>query len=101
MDWTRYEVSYEFGYGYFVDPIGSDAPAPCNTQYVLAEDFDRVTAERDALQIRLNAVEDENDRLREALTKITCIEYMEFGDDWEELDEAIDIAREALGVTNG
>lgn len=27
-------------------------------------DFDRVTAERDALQLRLNAVEEENDRLR-------------------------------------
>jgi hypothetical protein len=26
--------------------------------------FDRVTAERDALQLRLNAVEEENDRLR-------------------------------------
>lgn len=30
----------------------------------LSEDFDRVTAERDALQQRLNAVEEENDRLR-------------------------------------
>ena len=32
--------------------------------------FDRVTAERDALQLRLNAVEEENDRLRSALRTI-------------------------------
>lgn len=31
--------------------------------------FDRVTAERDALQLRLNAVEEENDRLREGWYK--------------------------------
>lgn len=31
---------------------------------VMATEFDRVTAERDALQQRLNAVEEENDRLR-------------------------------------
>lgn len=37
---------------------------------VLAEDNDRVTAERDALQQRLNAVEEENDRLRSAAQKV-------------------------------
>ena len=36
-------------------------------QYVGAPDFDRILAERDALQQRLNAVEEENDRLRHAL----------------------------------
>ena len=35
-----------------------------DTQVVQAWDFDRILAERDALQQRLNAVEDENDRLR-------------------------------------
>lgn len=34
---------------------------------VPASDFDRVAAERDALQLRLNAVEEENDRLRQLL----------------------------------
>lgn len=32
-------------------------------RYVAEVDFDRVTTERDALQQRLNAVEEENDRL--------------------------------------
>lgn len=36
---------------------------------VPASDFDRVTAERDALQLRLNAVEEENDRLRKGWYK--------------------------------
>lgn len=35
-----------------------------STRYNLGEDFDRVLAERDALQLRLNDIEDENDRLR-------------------------------------
>lgn len=37
------------------------------SEYIHASDFDRVTAERDALQLRLNAVEEENDRLRQVL----------------------------------
>lgn len=41
-------------------------------QYVEAQDFDRVTDERDALQLRLNAVEEENDRLRTLLRSMTC-----------------------------
>lgn len=36
-------------------------------RYVAEAEFDRVLAERDALQQRLNAVEEENDRLRSAL----------------------------------
>lgn len=41
--------------------LGEEHPQGC---WVKASDFDRVTAERDALQQRLNAVEEENDRLR-------------------------------------
>lgn len=37
---------------------------PHGPEVVMAEHFDRVTAERDSLQLRLNAVEEENDRLR-------------------------------------
>lgn len=38
-----------------------------DAQYVGVKDFDRILAERDALQLRLNAVEEENDRLRALL----------------------------------
>lgn len=48
-----------------LDCLGSEpSQIRQSTQMVLGEDFDRVTAERDALQLRLNAVEEENDRLR-------------------------------------
>lgn len=46
--------------------------------------FDRVTAERDALQLRLNAVEEENDRLRSALKFYADKEHFYHGDDkWD------------------
>ena len=38
---------------------------PLGQKLILERDFDRVIAERDALQLRLNAVEEENDRLRQ------------------------------------
>lgn len=65
-------------------------------EMVLLSDFDRVTAERDALQLRLNAVEEENDRLRSALKEITEIEDELYGDDWEEIEKAREIAKSAL-----
>lgn len=63
---------------------------------VMASDFDRVTAERDALQLRLNAVEEENDRLMSALKQITEIEDELYGEDWEEIEKARGIATLAL-----
>lgn len=39
-------------------------------QYVLGETFDRMKAERDALQLRLNAADQQNDEMGAALTKI-------------------------------
>lgn len=56
---------------YMVDPTSGMCIIPRGHlegqeyEMVLVEDFDRVTAERDALQLRLNAVEEENDRLRQ------------------------------------
>jgi hypothetical protein len=53
---------------------------------VSAFDFDRVAAERDALQIRLNSVEEENDRLRQdciamrAVIDETGCSFEEIGD---------------------
>ena len=44
--------------------LGEEHPQGC---WIKADDFDRTLAERDALQQRLNAVEEENDRLRSAL----------------------------------
>lgn len=41
--------------------LGEEHPQGC---WIKAVDFDRVAAERNALQLRLNAVEEENDRLR-------------------------------------
>ena len=35
-------------------------------------------------------------RLTEALTKISKIEHQQFGSDWEEIDQACEIARAAL-----
>lgn len=55
---------------YMVDPASGMCIIPRGYvdgqeyEMVLLSDFDRVTAERDALQLRLNAVEEENDRLR-------------------------------------
>lgn len=43
----------------------SGANSDKSTHVVFASDFDRITAERDALQLRLNAVEEENDRMRQ------------------------------------
>lgn len=43
---------------------------------VLASDFDRILAERAALQLRLSAVEEENDRLRQLL--MASKEHVEF-----------------------
>lgn len=38
--------------------------------YVLASDFDRVAAERDALQVRLTAADEHNDRLISAINNV-------------------------------
>lgn len=40
---------------------------PLGEKLVLGSDFDRMQAERDALQLRLSEVEEENDRLRSAV----------------------------------
>lgn len=45
-------------------PIGTMMKENPEGSWVEAQDFDRILAERDALQQRLNAVEEENDRLR-------------------------------------
>lgn len=45
--------------------------------------FDRVTAERDALQLRLNAVEDENDRLRGHVLCLCAGANAEMHESWE------------------
>lgn len=50
--------------------------------WIKAEDFDRVTAERDALQQRLNAVEEENDRLKEE----NRVLQKQMGDLWKEIE---------------
>lgn len=57
MDVKRYGIS-GFGGGMIELDDGG---------FVDADDFDRILAERDALQSRLNLVEEENDRLRSAL----------------------------------
>lgn len=48
------------------------------TRYVISHDFDRVTAERNALQLRLNSVEEEDDRLRAAFIEYRGDELMKF-----------------------
>lgn len=53
-----------YGFG---SPSKHFGPAPSGN-YVKAEDFDRVTAERDALQQLLNARDEEVERLRACLT---------------------------------
>lgn len=64
MDVKRYEANY-------VPYEGLDLSGACAEMhgrfFVHMEDFDRVTAERDALQLRLNAVDEENDRFRTLL----------------------------------
>ena len=50
---------------------------------------------------RLAAVEAERDALLEALQKIAAIENKEWGTDWEEIDEARDIARTAITKSTG
>lgn len=40
---------------------------PAMTVYVLGDDFDRVTAERDALQTRLNETDQRNDEMAELM----------------------------------
>lgn len=51
-------------------PIGTMMKPNPDGNWISGEDFDRVTAERDALQLRLNAVDDENDRLRNGLKRL-------------------------------
>lgn len=93
MDVKRYEANY-------IPYEGLDLSGACAEMhgrfFVHMEDFDRVTAERNALQLRLNAVEDENDRLRSVLKEITEIEDELYGDDWEEIEKAREIAKSAL-----
>ena len=53
-------------------------------RYVAEVDFDRVTAERDALQQLLNARDEEVDRLRAALKFYADKEHFYLGDDnWD------------------
>lgn len=60
MDVKRF--GFDPSHGYFVQrPDG---------YYVMTADFDRVTAERDAIQLRLNAVEEENDRFRKRISEL-------------------------------
>ena len=57
----------------FIPGIEGVCKAVMKPWVVMAEDFDRVTAERDALQLRLNAIEEENDRLRSAAKEMLRI----------------------------
>lgn len=59
-------------------------------------EVERLKLERDALQLRLNAVEEENDGYRSALVDISQIEDELTGGDWDEIEEARSIARIAL-----
>ena len=50
---------------------------------------------------RLAAAEAQRDALLEALKKIAAIENRMFGSDWEEIDEAREIARAAIAAAEG
>lgn len=47
--------------------------------FVDSEDFDRILAERDALQSRLNSVEEKNDRLLEAARSLVIQVHATYG----------------------
>ena len=48
------------------------------------------------LHLDLENCREENKKLRSALERITAIEYKMWGDDWEEIGEAQEIAKAAL-----
>lgn len=59
--------------------LGKASPAllklyPAMTVYVLGDDFDRVTAERDALQRRLNAADQRIDELSQDTARLDALE---------------------------
>lgn len=68
----RYYVNLDHGTRY--SPVDG-----CDQAMNKAEDFDRVTAERDALQQRLTAADERADMLETALKKISvrCLAYIE------------------------
>lgn len=87
MDVKRYELR-------IVDRYAGDGSGEIETHanmresksgsYVKYGDFDRVTAERDALQLRLNAVEEENDRLKSELGQCEAMASMVAEREWAE-----------------
>jgi hypothetical protein len=60
-------------------PIGTMMKPNPEGNWVTSEDFDRVTAERDALQVLLTAADERADVLETALKKISarCVAYIE------------------------
>lgn len=54
--------------------LGYDMQPKPDGSFVLACDFDRVTAERDALQLRLNAADELNDSLRDRKNSIVVLQ---------------------------
>lgn len=68
----RYEINGTFN----VPEIGQKLENP---KMVMEADFDRITAERDALQQRLTAADERADVLETALKKISarCVAYIE------------------------
>lgn len=50
-----------------------------SSTYVRKEHFDRILAERDALQLRLNSVEEKNDRLLEAARSLVIQVHATYG----------------------
>lgn len=54
------------------------------------------TADYEVARTTVRDAAAENERLRGALTKIAAIENKQYGPDWEEIDEAREIAGEAL-----
>lgn len=72
-----------------------------DAQYVGVKDFDRILAERDALQQRLNAVEGENDRLRRLTVDLRNCNFQGYNPDGSEpivFAERPDGLKEVVGI---
>ena len=65
----------------FIPGVEGESKAVFRPVVVLADDFDRVEAERDALQMRLNAADQRIDGLEELLRE--CLNVVRFGEDFD------------------